>query len=112
MKKLLLLLSLLVGAVSAQAQTNNFSAPVAFTATTVSTQAMAGNANRTYLIIVNTGSTNNIYVKFGAAQTGAQGVPIPPGGSYEPINAPGNSVWIDTAASTSTVVLQQGVLAQ
>ncbi len=112
MKKLLLILSLLIGAVSVQAQTNNYSNPIAFTATTTSTQAMAGNAARTYLIIVNTGSTNNIYVKFGAVQSGIQGIPIPPGGSYEPINPPGNSVWIETSASTSTVVLQQGVLAQ
>ncbi|MFI5416187.1 MAG: hypothetical protein ACHQXJ_02415 [Nitrososphaerales archaeon] len=72
---------------------------------------MSGNAARTYLIIMNTGG-NTVIVKFGSVQSALEGVPIPAGGSYEPIEAPGNSVWIETASATSTVTLMQGVLAQ
>lgn len=84
-----------------------FSAPVVVTATGTSTQVMAGNSFRSYLIIQNTGA-NSVSVKFGSVQATTEGVVIPAGGAYEPIQAPGNSVWLISLSSTSAVTLIQG----
>jgi hypothetical protein len=102
--KLFLLLALCL---SAPSQADSFYAPVAVTATTTSTLAMAKNNMRGYLIIVNTGSVT-VYAKFGSAHSATEGIPIPAGGSYEPIQAPVNSVYLVTASSTSAVTLLQG----
>lgn len=88
--------------------TTSYSAPVLITATATSTLVMPANAFRIYLLIVNTGS-NPVIVKLGSVQSALEGIPIPAGGSYEPIQAPGNGVWIETASSTSTVTLVQGI---
>jgi len=102
----LLLFSILLSASSKAA--TSFYAPVLVTATATSTLVMTPNASRTYLIIVNTGS-QPVIAKFGSPQTALEGIPIPAGGSYEPIQAPANGVWLETASSTSTVTLIQGV---
>ena len=91
-----------------QALINSFAAPTVVTATVTSTQVLAANPLRTYLIIMNQGNTNNVIVKFGSVQSGTEGVVIPPGGSYEPLLAPGNAVFLRSAASTSAVTLIQG----
>lgn len=84
-----------------------FGPPLTVSVTGTSTQALAQNGLRTYLLIVNTGA-NTIIVKFGSAQSGTEGVPIPPGGNYEPSKAPANSVFLETASSTSTASIIQG----
>lgn len=53
------------------------------TVTNTSAQLVAANASRSYLLIQNKDATGNIYVTFGAAATVANGLLIPPGGSYE-----------------------------
>jgi hypothetical protein len=88
---------------------SNFQSPVTVTATTTSTQVLPGNAHRNYLIVINTGS-NPIVLKAGSAQTMGEGIYIPAGGNYEPIQAPQNSIWIETTMSTSTVTLVEGNL--
>ncbi len=55
----------------------------AATVTNASAQLVAANASRSYLLIQNKDSTGNIWINFGAAATQANGVRIPPGGSYE-----------------------------
>jgi hypothetical protein len=84
-----------------------FTQPYVYTVTTTSTQLRPQNGLRTYLILINTGS-QTVYVKFGSAQATTEGVPIPAGGSYEPNKAPANSVWADTATSTSTLTIIEG----
>lgn len=93
--------------IEAKANSVLFGAPVAVTATSSSAQVLAANGLRVYLIIVNTGSVT-AYVKFGSVQSGTEGIPIPAGGSYEPIQAPANSVFADTASSTAALVIIEG----
>ena len=89
------------------ADATSFSAPVEVTATTTSTQVMAANGFRSYLLIVNSGP-KDIIVKFGSAQTANEGVIVPAGGVYEPNLAPSNTIWMKTTSSTSAVTLIQG----
>lgn len=54
--------------------------------TNASTQLLAANANRQYLLIQNKDLTGNVYLVFGAAATVALGIKIAPGGSMELAN--------------------------
>ncbi len=87
-----------------------YSSPVQYTATATASPspAMAANSLRTYLIITNKG--NSIaYVNFGgAASPAASGLPIPPGGNYEPYKAPAQAVYLLTTAGTTALTLIQG----
>lgn len=104
MKSVLLFLVLLTG----QAFGVSYAPPVVVTATGTSTKVMNFNAKRGYIIIINRGS-NTAVAKFGTtAQSGTEGVPIPAGGSYEPIQAPTNPLWLVTTASTSAVTIVEG----
>ncbi len=80
---------------------------IVVTATVTSTKFMDQNTNRNYLLIQNNGATN-VTVTFGAAQTGSEGIIIPPGGSYEPIKAFWDAVYLKAASSTDAVVLIEG----
>jgi hypothetical protein len=51
--------------------------------TNASTQLVAVNASRNYLLIQNKDAVGNIYINFGAAATVANGIKIPPSGSFE-----------------------------
>ncbi len=79
----------------------------AVTATTASTQWVAPNQSRGYLLIQNNGATN-IIVKFGSTISASEGTVIQPGGSYEPSVMPIESVWIKTASSTDSVAITEG----
>lgn len=104
MMKILLAIMLFSSQVFA---TTAFYAPVEITATTTSTKVMNTNNLRTYLLIQNKGSIG-VYVAF-AAQAGAtDGVLIAAGGAFEPNLSPINEIWIQSASSTSDVVLVQG----
>lgn len=109
MKKLLL--ALLFFAFQAQAISIqpflDMKEPVAFSATTTSTQALTYNTYRRYLIIQNRGAAS-IYVKFGAVHSGTEGLEIVGGGNYEMLTPPFNSVWIVAASGTQSVVLYEG----
>ena len=85
----------------------SFSSPVMTTATVTSTQVMAANGFRTYFLLVNNGS-NAVIIKFGSVQTAGEGIVVPPGGSYEPIEAPSNSVFVETLTGSSSITLIQG----
>lgn len=78
------------------------------TATTSSTQVLAQNNLRTYLLIQNTGAVGVIVKVATATQSAGEGILIPSGGSYEPINAPFNAVWLESVSGTSTVTIVQG----
>ena len=84
-----------------------YATPTAGTATTTSTLALAQNTMRKYLIIQNTGS-NIISVKFGSVQSGTEGIWIVGGGSYEPIVAPANSIYMKATSGTSDYTIIQG----
>jgi hypothetical protein len=103
----LLLPSIFFVSLVVRANTAIFGPPVVVTATTTSAQLLAANNLRTYLLIVNKGS-QTVQIKFGSAQIATEGIPIPPGGSYEPIEGPSNSVWGVTASGSSAVTITQG----
>lgn len=77
------------------------------TATTTSASALGADQYRSYLLIQNKGSVT-IYVKFGSASTGTEGIAIVSGGNYEPYAAPIGEIFIKSASSTSAVVLVSG----
>ena len=86
---------------------NSQAVPLSVVATTTSTQVLPYNNLRSYLLIQNIGS-NTIVVKMNSAQTGTEGVQIPPGGNYEPYGAPVNAVYIETLTGSSAVTIVQG----
>jgi hypothetical protein len=55
----------------------------AATVTTSSSQIIAVNLVRQYLLIQNKDASGNIYISFGTAATVAAGIKIPPGGAFE-----------------------------
>lgn len=101
------LLTILAFMLSANAFAVSFSAPVVTTATGTSTMVMAPNGKRLYFIIQNTGSVG-VIVKLGSVQTAHEGILIAAGGSYEPIQAPTNGVWVESVSSTAAITLVQG----
>ena len=105
---LLIFVGLLLAA-PVQANQMMMKPPVAFTATTSSQQAIAANNLRSYIIIVNTGA-QIAYVKFATAiqSPATQGIPIPPGGNYEPFIAPANPLWVSSASATTSLVIVEG----
>ena len=108
MKSILIVLLLAFAPQSYAANNILFGAPVTVTVTNSSTQELAANPLRSYLIMVNNSATVPVYVRFGHVQSGTEGVTIPPGGNYEPFEAPSNSVFMVTASSTASVTIIQG----
>jgi hypothetical protein len=109
-KRFFALLALILGLTGTEIACANqvlFGSPVTVTVTGTSTQVLAANSLRSYLIIQNNGSQNAI-IKFGSAQTGTEGIVIIPGGNYEPIWAPANSVFAISASSTTSLTILQG----
>jgi len=108
MKKYFLLLSILFLSFNSFAIISN--TLTTMTATTTSTLALAADTQRKYLIIQNRGASGSatVYVKFGSAHTGTEGIEIVPGGNYEPYWAPYNSVYIESSTSTQQVQIYSG----
>lgn len=111
MTKLFLILSLLFTLsmpFENVAHANNviYGAPISRSVSATPSQVFAKNSLRAYLLLVNVGS-NPIYVAFDSSAS--VGIPIPPGGNYEPNgDAPANAIFVFTASSTSNVVATQG----
>jgi hypothetical protein len=80
---------------------------VEVTATTTSTLAVSADKFRNYLLIQNKGSVG-VYVKFGSASTGTEGVYIIAGGNYEPFQSPTSAVYVKSASSTSDLTIITG----
>lgn len=80
------------------------------TVTNASSQLLAANAGRKYLLIQNKDSAGTIYVSFGAAATVANGIKISPGGFWEWDKAiPVNAVHaIGDAANNPNVAVVEG----
>ena len=79
-----------------------FAPPVSGYATSASAKVLNQNTLRSYIIVVNKSATTTMYAKFGSsAQSSGEGVPIPAGGSYEPIMAPANALYLSTFVATS-----------
>lgn len=77
------------------------------TVTATSTKFLEVNSSRTYLVIQNKGSVD-VYFKVNSASTSTEGIKLPSGGAYEPIEAPINSIFLKTASSTATVTIIEG----
>lgn len=60
------------------------------------------------LLIVNKGS-DIVRVKADSAPTGTEGVPIPAGGSWEPAEAPTNTLYIKADVGPETVLIYRGI---
>lgn len=102
MKSMLFVFLTIFGAI-AGAQTG-YNVPITQALTTSNTQVLQVNAQRTYLLIQNTGS-NSIVVSFDNTNPG---LTIASGGSWEPGKAPINSVYLKSSTSTSTAVIIEG----
>lgn len=77
------------------------------TATATTTLILNTNVFRGYLLIVNDG-TLAVRLKVGYSTAAYDGITIPAGGSYEPINAPTNALYIRTSSGTSALTVVQG----
>lgn len=77
------------------------------TATTVSVKVLDPNSNRKYFLFQNIGAAS-ASVKFGSAHSGSEGVWVPSGGSYEPLDPPIDSVYIKTAVGGSAYTILEG----
>lgn len=80
---------------------------VAYSATTTSTQALAYNGARSYLLVQNQG-TVSVIVKFMSAQGASEGIVIVAGGNYEPIRVPMDAMYIKSVSGTQTVEIIEG----
>lgn len=106
--KYILSLFILIGFSQTHASPFIYGPPVVVASTVTSSQFMAANSLRSYLIIQNTG-TSNILVKFQSASVNtADGLLIPAGGAYEPIDAPTQAVFIRSVTGTNSAVIIQG----
>ncbi len=85
----------------------NLSSMVSSSITATSTKVLDANPKRNYLLIQNRG-TDGIYVKFGSAHSGTEGVVIPAGGNYEPIKPMRDSVYIKASTGTQSVTTLEG----
>lgn len=78
------------------------------TATTTSTQVVAGDTQRNYLLIQNRG-TVAIYVNFnGAHEAGEYFVKIIAGGNYEPLKVMRDSIFIKSESGSQPVTIIAG----
>lgn len=84
-----------------------YSAPVTGTAG-ASALVLTQNNSRGYLLIENIGATT-IIAKLGSTITSSnEGVQIPAGGSWEPINAPANSLYLKALSGSPAYVVIWG----
>ncbi len=85
---------------------------ITYSATTTSTQALAVNQSRGYLMVQNScASTANVTVNIGAKETASTGVQLAPCSSYEFGKIPTNSIWLKAASGTQTVIVVEGNIA-
>lgn len=68
---------------------------------------LAANPTRNYLLLQNKGSAS-VYVKFGSAHSGTEGIELAAGQSYEPIKAPADAIYMKSASGTQTVLTAEG----
>lgn len=101
-KPLLILFALICGI--SNANPVMFGSPSFVSVTSTSTQVLPFNNLRSYLLIVNTGGAP-IYANFGAPGSGS-GIPIPAGGNYEPLQVPGNAIYLISPSGSLATVLQ------
>lgn len=104
MKLLLTVLILFSGLAGASIDTVDIKTQTVVSATTTSTLALATNKDRRYLLIQNNGAVT-VYVKFGSAHSGTEGVWIVAGGNYEPYKAPLESIYLKSASGTADVTI-------
>jgi hypothetical protein len=77
------------------------------TVTTTGAQVLPALNGRKYLIVINKG-TDTIYFKLDSAPGAGQGVPILPGGNYEPFAVPSNAIFLKANSGTQSVEIIQG----
>lgn len=75
--------------------------------TTTSVKLVDARGNRTYLLIQNKG-TQNVYLKFGSANTGTEGILLAAKGNYEPFKIPTAAVYAISESGTQNVIVIEG----
>lgn len=98
-------------AVPCFAGSSNNNAQVTLTSATTSTSsavALVANANRRSLYIQNTDASITVYLKFGAAHSGTEGIKLIAGAVYEPAIPPIQSVYLKAASGTPVVTIYEG----
>lgn len=107
MLRILVLMLALVGTLSTICAASFLKTQTTAAVNGTSSLVLAANTYRNYLLLVNRGATT-IYVKFNAAHTGTEGVPIPSGGNYEPPNPPAEAVYAVTAGAAESLFVTEG----
>lgn len=107
--KLLIGLCLLFS-LSAFAQTYNckVTSQAEFVTSSSSTLVIQANASRRCLILDNKDATNAVYIKFGSAHSGTEGLLLRANTRWEAIVPPAQSVYMKAAAGTPTVGFMSG----
>lgn len=66
------------------------------------------NQLRTYLIVINLDSVNNLWLNVGASAQVNSCIKIPPGGNWEPWVAPINAIYLVGDVTPQNVILMEG----
>lgn len=106
-----ILLMLLISS-AAFAQTYNCKVTVQSDVTTSTTSAtgvpLYANASRRCLILENKDAAIKVYVKFGSAHSGTEGLVLQPNARWEAITPPGQSIFLKAASGTPVVGVISG----
>lgn len=105
--KTLLVLAGLLFAYPAHADLYVTQQQITFVATVTSTQAIASNLDRKYILIQNRGAAS-IYVKANSAHSGTEGLEIVSSGNWEPIVVPVDAFFIRSASGSVNVTIIEG----
>jgi len=106
MKNLLVLVLMYAFSMAAGAQQSHSISQITGTATTTSVKILSANGDRNELIIVNEGSTT-MRVREGSSHA-SEGLPIPPGGNYDPDPVPIGDIYLKIQSATGTYTIYEG----
>lgn len=74
------------------------------TVTATAQKVINSASSRLYLLIINKGS-DSVFLKAGAAPASGEGIPIPPGGNYEPKFPSTDDIYLKAASGIQTMEL-------
>jgi hypothetical protein len=90
----------------------NVSNSVETLAGVTSSVVLPTNIVRKCLVVVNKGALGSspIYVTFDGGQQGVttMGIPVPPGGSWEPVTPPVNAIWATSPGGYQPILMSEG----
>ncbi len=84
-----------------------FGTHTAASCTNTSTSMISADDKRNYILFVNLGSAT-VFLKAGSTISASEGIPVPAGGSYEPIKAFKDAVYCKSATGTQSLLIVTG----